>query len=82
MAETKKTDKVTITLPRAAAYQEPQLFVGVNGVNYIIPRGVKTTVPREVAAEIERAEKAEMRYFSAAAEKAAAATESAKQAGL
>ena len=82
MAETKKTERITITLPRAAAHQEAQQFVGLNGVNYLIPRGVKTSVPKEVAAELERSEKAETRYFNKAAEKAAAATESAKQAGL
>lgn len=77
-----KTDKVEITLQRAAKHQEDNLFVGINGKNYIIPRGVKVTVPKAVADEIARSEGAENVFFARTAAKAAEAIESAKAAGL
>jgi hypothetical protein len=39
------------------------MFVGINGVNYLILRGKKSEVPKEVAAEIERATKAKDLYY-------------------
>ncbi len=51
--------KVTVSLPRARGDQPKELFVGINGVNYLIPRGKSVEVPDYVAEEIERAENAE-----------------------
>ena len=58
---TKKTtsDRVTITLPRARAGEPQDMLVGINGNNYLIPRGKPCEVPVEVAEEIERARRAE-----------------------
>jgi hypothetical protein len=53
MAE-KETETVEVMIPREAGNKEANFFVGVNGVNYILPRGKKSKVPPEVAAEIER----------------------------
>ncbi len=53
-ATTKKDKRVEVYIPRGAANDEPNLFVGVNGVNYILPRGKKSMVPPHVKAEIER----------------------------
>lgn len=60
MATTNKTDdRVEITIPKGPANDDPNLFVGVNGVNYLLPRGKKVKVPAHVAAEIERAIRAQ-----------------------
>lgn len=55
--------KVTIHIPRGGDREDPNLFVGVNGVNYLLPRGKKSDVPKEVAAEIERSYKAKDIYY-------------------
>lgn len=60
MAETQKEKRVEVFIPRAAANEDPNLFVGVNGVNYILPRGKTSLVPPHVKAEIERSQKAEL----------------------
>jgi len=54
-----KGKKVKITLPRARSGEDKEVFVGVNGVNYLIPRGKEVEVPDYVAEEIRRAEAAE-----------------------
>lgn len=59
MAETQKEKRVEIYVPRAAANEDPNLFVSVNGVNYILPKGKTSLVPPHVKAEIERGRKAE-----------------------
>lgn len=46
--------KVEIFIPRSADKGDPNLFVSVNGVNYLLPRGKKSEVPKEVAEEVER----------------------------
>ena len=60
MASTKKIDegRVEVSVPRGAEREDPNLFVGINGVNYLLPRGRKSSVPAAVAAEIERSERA------------------------
>lgn len=65
MATEKKTETVQeeyeeILIPRAAANEDPNLFVGLNGVNYILPKGKKSKVPKAVAAEIRRGWEAQM----------------------
>jgi len=50
--------RVEIAIPRGADREDPNLFVAVNGVNYLLPRGKKSMVPEEVAREIRRSEKA------------------------
>ncbi len=53
-----QTKRVEIVIPRGADREDPNLFVAVNGVNYLLPRGKKSMVPEEVAREIRRSEKA------------------------
>lgn len=48
-----------IFIPRGPKNDDPNLFVSVNGKNYLLPRGQKSRVPHEVAAEIHRAWEAE-----------------------
>lgn len=55
--------KVEIYIPRGGEKEDPNLFVGINGVNYLLPRGKKSEVPKEVADEIERALKAKDLYY-------------------
>ena len=60
MATTNNTDaRVEITIPKGAANDDPNFFVAVNGVSYLLPRGKKSSVPAHVAAEIERSFRAQ-----------------------
>lgn len=61
MAETtnEKTAKTVKVRPEKRGEREdPNLFVGINGTTWIIPRGKTSEVPDYVAAEIERAKAA------------------------
>lgn len=60
-AEEAKTadNRVEVFIPKGYANEEPNYFVSVNGVNYLLPRGKTSKVPKHVAEEIERAKKAE-----------------------
>lgn len=55
----KKTERRSITLPRARGDEERQITVGVNGKFYTIPRGKEVEVPQEVYYEIMRSRDAE-----------------------
>ena len=57
------TGRVSVTIPRARNGEDPNLFVGINGVNYIIPKGMMSEVPEAVAREIERAQAAEAQMY-------------------
>ena len=50
--------RVEVFIPKGYANDDPNLFVSVNGVNYLLPRGKKSMVPDFVAAEIERSKRA------------------------
>lgn len=65
MAETKKKteERVEIFVPRGNSNEDPNLFISVNGVNYLLPRGKKSLVPPHVAYEFERAQKAEAALY-------------------
>ena len=47
-----------IFIPRGPKNDDPNLFVSVNGKNYLLPRGKKSRVPKAVADEIERSGRA------------------------
>ena len=51
-------ERVEVSVPRGGDREDPNLFVAVNGINYLLPRGKKSSVPRAVADEIARAERA------------------------
>lgn len=52
--------RVEVFIPRGSnANDDPNMFVSINGVNYLLPRGKKSTVPVEVAEEIARAARAQ-----------------------
>ena len=52
-------ERVEVYLPKAYGDEEPNLFVSVGGVNYLLPRGKKSSVPPAVAHELARARSAE-----------------------
>ena len=54
-------DREEIFIDRAAANEEPNLFVSVNGYNCLLPKGKTSLVPKSVAAEIRRARKAQQK---------------------
>lgn len=56
--EMEESKRVEIFIPRGSDREDPNLFVAVNGVNYLLPRGKKSMVPEHVAREIQRSEKA------------------------
>lgn len=53
-AEKVKDNRVEVFVPKGYANDEPNLFIGVNGVNYLLPKGKKSVVPDFVAAEFYR----------------------------
>lgn len=55
--------RVKIKIPRGNAKDEQDVFVGINGVNYIVPKGKEVSVPGFVAQEIERSQAAQERFF-------------------
>lgn len=52
-------ERVPITIPRGDKRDDSNLFVSVNGVNYLLPKGQTSMVPPEVAEEIKRSWEAE-----------------------
>ena len=61
MSTTKTTapdERVEVLIPRGGEREDPNLFVGINGLNYLLPKGRRSQVPPAVAAEIARAEHA------------------------
>ena len=50
--------RIEVSVPRGAEREDPNLFVGINGMSYLLPKGKKSLVPPEVAGEIARSERA------------------------
>ena len=57
--ESVKDNRVEIFVPKGYANDDPNMFISVNGVNYLLPRGKKSMVPDFVAAEFYRSQKAQ-----------------------
>ena len=55
--------RIEVFIPRGGDRADPNFFVGINGVNYLLPRGKKSKVPAAVAAEIERSDLASDRLY-------------------
>ena len=47
---------VPVTIPRGAPNDDPNVMVGINGINYVLPKGKTSMVPDFVAEEIRRSE--------------------------
>ena len=56
---TPKDKRVEVYVERGPGNDDPNLLIGVNGVNYLLPRGKTSMVPKAVADEIERSRKAQ-----------------------
>ena len=56
---------VEVFIPRTDGNKEMNFFVGLNGTNYLLPRGKKSVVPEAVAEEIRRALDAQEKMFAA-----------------
>lgn len=54
-----KDNRVEIHIPKGAANDDPNFFIGLNGVNYILPRGKTSKVPPEIAEVYNRSIKAQ-----------------------
>ncbi len=52
-------ERVEIYIPKGAANEDPNLFVSVNGVNYLLPKGKTSNVPKHIADEIKRSMRAQ-----------------------
>ncbi len=52
------SDRVNVFIPRGLSNEDPNVFVSVNGVNYLLPKGKESSVPKAVALELERAARA------------------------
>lgn len=51
---TNNEKRVALTIPRGAANDEPNVFISVNGVGYLLPKGKTSMVPPFVKAEYDR----------------------------
>lgn len=56
--ETKNSERVKLFVPRGAQRDDPNFFIGVNGVNILIPKGQTAEVKPEFKEEYDRAMKA------------------------
>ena len=56
-----KEAREEVFIPKGYAGEEQELFVSVNGVNYLLPKGKASSVPTAVAKAIRRAQKAQQR---------------------
>lgn len=54
-----KDERVELYIPRGSQNDDPNYFVGVNGVSYLLPRGKTSMVPKAVYDEVMRARRAE-----------------------
>ena len=59
MATEKKDKRVELFIPKGYANDEPNLFIAVNGVTYLLPKGKTSKVPPFVKEEYERAQRAQ-----------------------
>ena len=51
---TKNDERVEVFVPKGLANDDPNLYVSINGENYLLPRGQTSLVPPYVKAAIER----------------------------
>ena len=59
VAEAPVDERVEIYVPKGYAGEEETLLISVNGENFVLPRGKKSSVPAYIAAEYERSVKAQ-----------------------
>jgi hypothetical protein len=57
--KTPKENRVEVFVPKGYANDDPNFPIGINGVNYLLPRGKKSMVPDFVAEEFYRSQRAQ-----------------------
>lgn len=60
-----KAGRVELRIPRSSADEEQNVFISVNGKNFLIPKGQTVLVPPAVAEEYYRSEDAKENFISA-----------------
>lgn len=58
----KDDGRVELFVPRGSANDDPNLLIGINGKNYLLPRGKTSRVPKFVKDEYDRSLRAQERY--------------------
>lgn len=53
-----KENRVELFVPKGYANDDPNFFISINGVNYVLPRGKTSLVPDFVKAEYDRSVRA------------------------
>lgn len=56
---TSKEARVDLFVPKGYINDEPNLFIAVNGVSYLLPKGKTSKVPAFVKEEYDRAQRAQ-----------------------
>ena len=54
MATTNKDEYVDLYIPKGFANDDPNEFISINGVNFVLPKGKTSKVPAYVKAEYDR----------------------------
>ena len=54
-----KDDYVEVFIPKTSEIDDPNFYVSINGVRYILPKGKASKVPAHVAEEIYRSREAQ-----------------------
>ena len=57
-----KEERVPVFIPRGLPNDEPNFYISINDVDYLLPRGETSYVPPHVAKRIERHYRAENQY--------------------
>ena len=59
MATKNNEGYVDLFIPKGYANDEPNLFISVNGKNFLLPKGKTSKVPKHIAEEFYRSQKAQ-----------------------
>lgn len=54
-----ETNYVALFVPKSYAGDDPNVFISLNGKNYLLPKGKTSMVPPAVKAEYERSQRAQ-----------------------
>jgi hypothetical protein len=59
MANTNTEGYVSLFVPRGNAGDDPNVFISINGKNFLLPKGMTSKVPAYVKEEFERSQRAQ-----------------------
>ena len=69
-------ERIPLYIDRGDNKDDPNVLIGLNGVNYLLPRGATSMVPRCVAEEYRRSREANNRFLDRMADLAKQSIES------